>query len=228
AICAAALNGQIYVVGGLSLGGTKLHNDVERYDPSTDTWITLEGMNSIRCYATVIVSCGKLFVFGGADGFDNENLLTSTSSVEMYHPETNSWEEKAPMIYRSENKSVEFFIEVVTIPAIIPTPLVHLELIFVPIHSNDFHSFNLKNELIQVISEYRFEHPSEIQHEFIPRAIRGMNVHCQAKSGTGKTTLFILSTLHQLVPVNGEISVLVMCHSHELACKIKKEYDRLS
>jgi ATP-dependent RNA helicase UAP56/SUB2 len=38
----------------------------------------------------------------------------------------------------------------------------------------------------------------------------------------------VLTTLHQLEPVPGECSVLVMCHTRELAYQIKNEYARFS
>ena len=44
-----------------------------------------------------------------------------------------------------------------------------------------------------------------VQHECIPQAILGMDVICQAKSGMGKTAVFVLAVLQQLEPVPGEI-----------------------
>lgn len=38
----------------------------------------------------------------------------------------------------------------------------------------------------------------------------------------------MLSTLQQIEPVAGEVSVLVMCHTRELAFQIKNEYQRFS
>ena len=55
-----------------------------------------------------------------------------------------------------------------------------------------------------------------------------MDVICQAKSGMGKTAVFVLATLQQLEPVDGQVSVLVMCHTRELAFQISKEYERFS
>jgi ATP-dependent RNA helicase UAP56/SUB2 len=51
---------------------------------------------------------------------------------------------------------------------------------------------------------------------------------CQAKSGLGKTAVFVLSTLQQINPVAGEVSVVVLCHTRELAYQIKNEYARFS
>lgn len=67
-----------------------------------------------------------------------------------------------------------------------------------------------------------------VQHECIPQAILGMDVICQAKSGMGKTAVFVLATLQQLDPVDNEVSVLVLCHTRELAFQISKEYERFS
>jgi superfamily II DNA/RNA helicase len=53
-------------------------------------------------------------------------------------------------------------------------------------------------------------------------------VLCQAKSGLGKTAVFVLTTLQQAEPVAGETSILVMCHTRELAYQIKNEYTRFS
>lgn len=52
-----------------------------------------------------------------------------------------------------------------------------------------------------------------MQHECIPQAILGMDVICQAKSGMGKTAVFVIATLQQLEPMDGQVSVLVMCHA---------------
>jgi ATP-dependent RNA helicase UAP56/SUB2 len=55
-----------------------------------------------------------------------------------------------------------------------------------------------------------------------------MDVLCQAKSGHGKTAVFVLATLQQLEPVHGEVSVIVLCHTRELAFQIKNEYTRFA
>lgn len=59
--------------------------------------------------------------------------------------------------------------------------------------------------------------PPAVQHECIPQAILGQDVICQAKSGMGKTAVFVISVLQQLEPVDGQVSALVLCHTRELA-----------
>jgi len=97
---------------------------------------------------------------------------------------------------------------------------------YVSIHSSGFKDFLLKPELLRAIMDCGFEHPSEVQHECIPQAILSMDVICQAKSGMGKTAVFVLATLQQLEAVDGQVAVLVMCHTRELAFQISKEYER--
>merc|ERR1712066_1052852 len=70
------------------------------------------------------------------------------------------------------------------------------------------------------------EHPSEVQHECIPQAILGTDVLCQAKSGMGKTAVFVLACLQQIDPAEKCVKVLVVCHTRELAYQIKHEFDR--
>ncbi|KAF2741130.1 putative ATP dependent RNA helicase [Polyplosphaeria fusca] len=58
----------------------------------------------------------------------------------------------------------------------------------------------------------------------------GVDVLCQAKSGLGKTAVFVLATLQQFPenPVDGEVSTLVLCHTRELAYQIRNEYARFT
>lgn len=55
-----------------------------------------------------------------------------------------------------------------------------------------------------------------------------MDAIIQAKSGMGKTAVFVLATLHQLEPQPGVVSVLVLCHARELAYQIHGEYKRFA
>eukprot|EP00276_Gloeochaete_wittrockiana_P025110 CAMPEP_0184368968 /NCGR_PEP_ID=MMETSP1089-20130417/161970_1 /TAXON_ID=38269 ORGANISM="Gloeochaete wittrockiana, Strain SAG46.84" /NCGR_SAMPLE_ID=MMETSP1089 /ASSEMBLY_ACC=CAM_ASM_000445 /LENGTH=348 /DNA_ID=CAMNT_0026711351 /DNA_START=118 /DNA_END=1164 /DNA_ORIENTATION=- len=97
---------------------------------------------------------------------------------------------------------------------------------YTSIHSSGFRDFLLKPELLRAVVDCGFEHPSEVQHECIPQAILGMDVICQAKSGMGKTAVFVLATLQQLDIQPNTISVLVICHTRELAYQIMHEYQR--
>jgi len=100
----------------------------------------------------------------------------------------------------------------------------------VAIHASAFKDLLLKPELLRAIGDCGFEHPSEVQHECIPRANLGTDVLCQAKSGMGKTAVFVLSTLQQIDPLpnNKDILALVLCHTRELAFQIRQEFLRFT
>ena len=99
---------------------------------------------------------------------------------------------------------------------------------YVGVHSTGFRDFLLKPELLRAIVDCGFEHPSEVQQECIPQSILGMDILCQAKSGMGKTAVFVLASLQQVEPTPGEVAVVVLCHTRELAFQIKNEYTRFS
>jgi len=98
--------------------------------------------------------------------------------------------------------------------------------VYASIHAAGFKEFLLKPELLRAIGSCGFEHPSRVQNECIPHAILGVDTLCQAKSGMGKTAVFVLSVLQQIEPVDGEIHCLVLCHIRELAYQICKEFER--
>lgn len=94
--------------------------------------------------------------------------------------------------------------------------------------TKSFRDFLLRQELLRAINDAGFESPSEVQNECIPQAMMGLDILCQAKSGMGKTCVFVLSTLQQLDVNDTNVSVLVICHTRELAFQISREYERFS
>jgi len=97
---------------------------------------------------------------------------------------------------------------------------------YVAMHNSTFREFLLKSELLLAITDCGFEHPSEVQHQCIPQSILGQDVICQAKSGMGKTAVFVLAVLQQVDPKPNEANTLVLCHTRELAYQICHEFDR--
>lgn len=87
--------------------------------------------------------------------------------------------------------------------------------------SKPFNAKNLEEYFCLLrIPSFGFSCFSSVQHECIPQAILGMDVICQAKSGMGKTAVFVLSTLQQIEPVSGQVAALVLCHTRELAYQV--------
>jgi ATP-dependent RNA helicase UAP56/SUB2 len=103
---------------------------------------------------------------------------------------------------------------------------------YVGIHATGFRDLMLKPELMKTVVDAGFEHPSEVQQQCIPQAILGQDILCQAKSGMGKTAVFVLATLQELdideAKESNDVLVLVMAHTRELAYQIQNEYRRFS
>eukprot|EP00913_Durusdinium_trenchii_P017837 g16762.t1 len=98
------------------------------------------------------------------------------------------------------------------------------------LHASGFKDFLLKAELIRAIVDCGFEHPSESTADPLStsEAILGTDVLCQAKSGMGKTAVFVLACLQQVDSSEKAVRTLVICHTRELAYQIKHEFERFA
>ena len=87
---AAAINGIVYAVGGLT-GCGSTYATVGAYDPVQNTWTTKASMPTSRGRLAAVAVNGILYAMGGSTG------SAVTGNVEAYNPTTNSWTAKAPM-----------------------------------------------------------------------------------------------------------------------------------
>ena len=78
-----AIGGRVATGGPCSGGGL---SSVERYDIDTDTWTNVAPLLSPRSDLAAATVGGKVYVFGGCDGFRN-----FTGAVDVYDPTTDSW-----------------------------------------------------------------------------------------------------------------------------------------
>jgi N-acetylneuraminic acid mutarotase len=95
---AAAVNGLVYVLGGLVVDNgvspvwVKPTATVEAYDPATNTWSARASMPTARSSLRAAVVNGVIYAIGG-DGASANGLLT----VEAYSPATNTWSTRASL-----------------------------------------------------------------------------------------------------------------------------------
>jgi len=85
----AALDGQIYVIGGYARD--KYYNSVRCFNPASKTWNEVAPMIYNRCCLSVAVVGGYIYAMGG---LDNSKRL---NTVERYSPTTNEWSLVHPM-----------------------------------------------------------------------------------------------------------------------------------
>ncbi|KNH03810.1 RNA helicase [Perkinsela sp. CCAP 1560/4] len=95
-----------------------------------------------------------------------------------------------------------------------------------------FKDFCLKPEIMRAIAENGFEHPSEVQHKALPQALLGNDILAQAKSGMGKTAVFVFALLDSVEKPQPNqprsVQSLVLVHTRELAYQIDLEFQRFN
>jgi ATP-dependent RNA helicase UAP56/SUB2 len=88
----------------------------------------------------------------------------------------------------------------------------------------------LKPQITKAITAAGFEQPSKIQEEAITEAHAGNDIIAQAKSGMGKTAVFVLVTLDRYDPSEnpGHVYCVVIEPTKELVQQVVIEYKRFS
>jgi ATP-dependent RNA helicase DeaD len=85
--------------------------------------------------------------------------------------------------------------------------------------TTEFTSLNLRDEIMQAITELGYSTPTPIQAALIPIMLTGADVIGQAQTGTGKTAAFALPILHNFQPQK-HVQALVLAPTRELALQV--------
>ncbi len=85
-----------------------------------------------------------------------------------------------------------------------------------------FTKLGLSQELTDVLKQFGFKEPSEIQEKAIPLALAGRDVIGGAMTGSGKTLVFASTILENIKPERGEIQAIVLTPTRELAEQVSK------
>lgn len=94
--------------------------------------------------------------------------------------------------------------------------------------TTDFSSLNLRDEIMQAITELGYSEPTPIQAGMIPLMLTGVDVVGQAQTGTGKTAAFALPILNNFAKQKNP-QALVLAPTRELALQVAdsmKEYGK--
>ena len=86
-----------------------------------------------------------------------------------------------------------------------------------------FESFNLDAKIMQAVKDAGFREPSPIQSYAIPFILEGRDIVAQAQTGTGKTAAFALPTLSSINVDSGNVEILVITPTRELATQVSDE-----
>ena len=93
-----------------------------------------------------------------------------------------------------------------------------------------FTDLNLSEVMLEAIAKAEYLTPTPIQAGLIPRALAGVDVLGQARTGTGKTAAFVIPILEHIQPSRkpGTPQALIMVPTRELAVQVKGEVEKLS
>tara|TARA_R110002096_G_scaffold361075_3_gene554128 strand:- start:18099 stop:19487 length:1389 start_codon:yes stop_codon:yes gene_type:complete len=93
--------------------------------------------------------------------------------------------------------------------------------------TTDFAQLSLSPELVAVVSELGYKHPTPVQVEGIPLLLAGKDLIGQSKTGSGKTATFSLPILQILNVELRSLQALVICPTRELAAQVAREIRKL-
>jgi len=94
-----------------------------------------------------------------------------------------------------------------------------------------FEDMDISDLMLDALEDAGYEYPTPIQAGLIPRALEGVDVVGQARTGTGKTASFVIPILENLNTKRGDAQrpqALVMVPTRELAVQVREEVVKLS
>ena len=93
-----------------------------------------------------------------------------------------------------------------------------------------FHTLGLSAATLAAVDRAGYTTPTPVQAGLIPRAIAGVDVLGQARTGTGKTASFVLPILERVTQPGrgGGPRALVLVPTRELAVQVKDEFEKLA
>jgi ATP-dependent RNA helicase DeaD len=96
--------------------------------------------------------------------------------------------------------------------------------------ATDFRSLGLSPATMAAVDRAGYEVPTPVQAGLIPRALKGVDVLGQARTGTGKTAAFVLPILEAVSKPGrgGGPRALVLVPTRELAVQVKDEFEKLA
>ncbi len=104
-----------------------------------------------------------------------------------------------------------------------------------PAESNDlvaeFDTLGLSEPMLAALREAAYARPTPIQAGLIPRALAGVDVLGQARTGTGKTAAFVIPILERLEKIHRREAApqaIILVPTRELAVQVREELVKLS
>ncbi len=96
--------------------------------------------------------------------------------------------------------------------------------------TGSFHTMGLSPATMAAVERAGYTTPTPVQAGLIPRALTGVDVLGQARTGTGKTASFVLPILERMLEPGrgGGPRALVLVPTRELAVQVRDEFEKLA
>ena len=96
--------------------------------------------------------------------------------------------------------------------------------------AGSFHTLGLSAATLAAVDKAGYTVPTPVQAGLIPRALSGVDVLGQARTGTGKTASFVLPILERMMHPGrgGGPRALVLVPTRELAVQVRDEFEKLA
>ena len=93
-----------------------------------------------------------------------------------------------------------------------------------------FELMELSDVMMKALERAGYEEPSPVQSGVIPKALEGLDVIGQARTGTGKTAAFAIPVLEQLADPEEihEPQAIVLVPTRELSIQVRDEFRKLA
>ncbi|TFB24823.1 DEAD/DEAH box helicase [Filobacillus milosensis] len=90
-----------------------------------------------------------------------------------------------------------------------------------------FQSYQVSQNMLNIINQLQFKQPTEIQHRVIPSALRNENIIGQSQTGTGKTHAYLIPLIDQLNLEDQSVQKMIIAPTRELAMQIFHEVKKM-
>ena len=99
-----------------------------------------------------------------------------------------------------------------------------------PARAADFRELELSEAMLAALGKAAYTEPTPVQSGIIPRALAGVDVLGQARTGTGKTAAFAIPILEQVKHCRkgSPPQALVLVPTRELAVQVRDEFEKLA
>jgi ATP-dependent RNA helicase DeaD len=88
---------------------------------------------------------------------------------------------------------------------------------------SDFNNYALSKEIVRALASLNYQHPTEVQEEVIPRALKKMGLIVKSQTGSGKTASFGIPLCEMVDWEENKPQALILTPTRELAAQVKED-----